>query len=197
MLVTLIQFARIPELIAKLGWEVVVTQLLKVVVFVCALLLNLGSSHAGLYLPQDISFMSERKSSLCGVRADYLLSGAILRVEVLASQTNAAVGVVARVYQPNAAGPLLRDIWLKTASLFSLGRFQPALANSNGILESRGELNPEGGKKFLRELTRGEVEVSVIFDGVMPMARLPVGLPSPLPLSVRDELKRCLRSRDR
>ncbi len=88
----------------------------------------------------------------------------------------------------------MRDIWITSATLFSLGRFKPARENSNGILESSGEITLTEGEVFHREMSNGEVEIAIIFDGVMPTARLPVGLPSPLPADVVDALKSCWSS---
>lgn len=164
-------------------------------VLLCAIVFTWPSAapvHAGLYQPEKIAFISEPKSALCGLRADYAITGATLRVEVLASKNESVVTVVSRVYQANSAGLMLRDIWLRTDRLLTVGQFKPAKANANGILEMRGELKPEEGNAFLKKLARGEVEISIIFYGTMPTARFPVGLPSPLPSAVYDDFQRCL-----
>lgn len=160
--------------------------------FVSAVLLTASfvpSAVAGLYLPDQISHF--RNADACGIRADYTLSGSTLRVELLTAKRGQTINVAARVYQPNSSGPLLRDVWIKSTSLFTLGRFKPARENANGIMEATGDISTSEGDTFHREMSDGDVEISIIFDGVMPTARLPVGLPQPLPEDVINALSEC------
>jgi hypothetical protein len=155
-----------------------------------ALLISV-SAHADAYQPDSVEFLVEAKPHLCGIRADYQLTDGPIRVEVAAGRTGDAYSVISRAYQPNAVGPVMRDIWLQTDSLFTLGRFRAAKENSNGILEARGSLDLEEGKKFFDDLKKGNIEISLIFDGAIPAARFAVSLPSPLPSSVIADLDRC------
>ncbi len=53
----------------------------------------------------------------CGLQADYTISGAVLRVELLASANDNGAAIKIRAYAPNSVGPMLRDLWLKTPTL--------------------------------------------------------------------------------
>lgn len=152
-----------------------------------------ASARAGLYLPDELTYLES--AGACGIRADYSLSGSTLRIELMTAFEGGTPHVAARFYQPNSVGPMMRDVWIKSATLFSLGRFKPAKENGNGILETKGQLTGEEAKAFYGEMSQGAVEISIIFDGVMPTARLPVGLPSPLPEDVVNALETCWEKR--
>lgn len=150
-------------------------------------------AQAALAEPETISLLpagspSERE---CGIRADYLLSGAIMRVELSGAARQQDGRVFIRAYMPNSVGPEMRDLWLKTTTLFSLGSFKPARMNSQGILEASGAMDRKITAAVVREIADGDVEVSLIFDGVLPAARLPLGLPSPLPPDIAATLNDC------
>ncbi|MEQ1718209.1 MAG: hypothetical protein ABL907_19890 [Hyphomicrobium sp.] len=85
----------------------------------------------------------------------------------------------------------MRDVWLKTTTLFTLGTFKPAANNPQGILEASGDVDIASGAKTLREIADGDAEISLVFDGPLPAARLAVGLPSPLPAGVAATLNDC------
>ena len=129
---------------------------------------------------------------VCGVAGDFNVSGEMLRVEVGTIRSDAGASVVLiRAYVPNAVGPVMRDLWLKTPTIFSLGRFKPARENGNGILEVRGPVDAGDAAAVLAEIAAGDVEVSIVFDGPMPAARFPVGLPRPLPIDLAGALDDC------
>lgn len=152
-----------------------------------------GPSWAGLVEPETITVLGKTSSGLseCGIAADYLLSGSLLRVELSGAPSANGGTIFIRAYVPNSVGPPMRDLWLKTTTLFSLGQFKPARENSQGILEASGPLDRKSTAAVVREIADGDVEVSLIFDGVLPAARLPVGLPSPLPAEVAATLNDC------
>ena len=146
--------------------------------------------HAHTVEPEHIVLL-ESKQGECGIKADYLLSGSILRVELAGQPSGRAGRVLARAYAPNAVTPPMRDIWLKSTTLFTLGSFRPAKENSQGILEMSGEVDRTLLAAVVREIADGDVEISLIFDGVLPASRLAVGLPSPLPADVAALLNDC------
>lgn len=130
----------------------------------------------------------------CGVRAEYNINGSILRVELSGARANDKIRIYIRAYTPSSVGPLMRDLWLKTTTLFTLGNFRPAKENSQGILETTGEVSIAEGTRTLMEIADGDAEISVIFDGVLPAARLPLGLPTPLPPDVTASVNDCARA---
>jgi hypothetical protein len=144
-------------------------------------------ANADLYQSDKVSFFKDAKTAGCGVQSDFDLDGSTIRVEVIMKREPKAFSVFARAYRPTSTLEL-RDIWLRTANLFTLERFHPAKENSNGILELRGDVDLEDGRQFLDDLEKGELEVSLIFDG--PGGRLPVGIAS-LPASIVNELTQC------
>jgi hypothetical protein len=150
-----------------------------------------ASANADAYLPDKVDVLVEAKTHGCGIRADYQLTDGTMRVEVVLSRIANSYSVASRAYQPNAVGPGIRDIWLRTNSLFTLGRFRAAKENGNGILEASGDLTLEEGNILFADLKKGDLEISLIFDGAMPAARFAVGLPSPLPSDVISDLDRC------
>lgn len=158
------------------------------------ILLQAPIAHAGLYEPEIVEVLPKSARGPigeCGIRADYALSGGILRVELSGAPEDSGVRIFMRVYAPSSVGPGMRDIWLKTTTTFSLGNFKPARYNSQGILEASGRIDNRAGAKTLREIADGDAEISLIFDGVMPAARLAVGLPTPLPADVAATITDC------
>lgn len=155
-----------------------------------AMLTCAAPAAARLAMPDSVAFMSD-KGEGCGIRADYDFNGATLRVEVLAFRDAGGASIATRVYSPSSVSPMMRDVWLKTKSLFTVGQFKPARENGNGILESRGDVETKMAEAVVAELAVEGAEISIIFEGVMPMARVPVGLPGPLPETARMALEDC------
>lgn len=158
--------------------------------YLIAAILLPSPACAGLAEPESIALLPETKGE-CGIQADYMLSGSIMRVELSGARAEDKGKVYIRAYMPNSVGPAMRDLWLKTTTLFSLGTFKPAQMNSQGILEVSGLLDVKSTASVVREIADGDVEVSLIFDGVLPAARLPLGLPSPLPAEITATLNDC------
>lgn len=127
----------------------------------------------------------------CGLQADYTISGAVLRVELLASANDNGAAIKICAYAPNSVGPMLRDLWLKTPTLFTLGTFQPARDNKDGILEASGEVEKSLAATVVREFSVGDAEISLVYEGVLPAARLAIGLPQPPPDEVKTHLQSC------
>lgn len=152
-----------------------------------------ATSRAALYEPERVDLIGAKAGAPeeCGISADYLLSGATLRVEIAGAAAGDRVRIMIRAYEPNAVGPVMNDLWLKTRTLFTPPNFKPARMNSNGILEASGEVERETGVQTLKEVAAGEAEIAIIFDGVLPAARLPVGLPRPLPAEIATALRAC------
>lgn len=161
-----------------------------------AILVAVGSAPAhALVQPERMELIKPQAGDggkVCGIAAEFTVSGGTLRVEVgsVRDQVSAPV-VLMRAYAPTSVGPIMRDIWLKTPTLFTLGRFKPARENSNGILEVRGAVDPQEATAVVSEIAAGEVEISIVFDGRMPTARFPVGLPHPLPIDLAGALDEC------
>ncbi|MEQ1671732.1 MAG: hypothetical protein ABL893_12790 [Hyphomicrobium sp.] len=150
--------------------------------------------QARLYEPDAIVVLPGTKNGPpgeCGVQADYELSGSIMRVELSGAPSASGVRIYIRAYMPSSVGPAMRDLWLKTTTLFTLGNFKPARDNAQGILETSGEIDTASGAKTLREIADGDAEISLIFDGVLPASRLAIGLPTPLPPEVAATLNDC------
>lgn len=149
---------------------------------------------ARLYEPERVAVLPASKSGPageCGVQADYQLSGSTMRVELSGAPSPSGVRIYIRAYMPSSVGPAMRDLWLKTTTLFTLGNFKPARNNSQGILETTGDIDAVSGAKTLREIADGDAEISLIFDGVLPASRLAIGLPTPLPADVAATLNDC------
>lgn len=154
-----------------------------------------ASPARALVLPERMAILLPAKAeapAVCGLVADYMVSDTVLRVEIGVDQEAAGQPqLFMRAYTPNSVGPIMRDIWLKTTTVFTLARFRPARENSNGILEARGAVSPQERGDILAELAQGDAEISLIFDGPLPAARLAVGLPRPLAIDLAGELGDC------
>lgn len=152
-----------------------------------------GTGLAGRPEPERVDLLVTKDGAPkeCGIAADYMISGAILRIELAGVTSGDRVKILIRAYQPNSVGPIMSDIWLKTTTLFTPPNFKPARMNSNGILEASGEVERDTGIKTIKEIARGDAEVAIIFDGVLPTARLPVGLPRPLPAEISSAVDAC------
>ena len=163
------------------------------IAMIAALVVAPQPAFSGLAEPELISILPATKHGAreCGIQADYLLSGAIMRVELSGAREAGGGRIFIRAYMPNSVGPAMRDLWLKTTTIFSLGSFKPAKMNSQGILEASGPLEVKSTAAVVREIADGDVEVSLIFDGVLPAARLPLGLPAPLPADIAATLNDC------
>lgn len=166
--------------------------------FFCLALFSVTSeSLAALPEPETVVLLppsSTGPKDECGVRAEYNINGSILRVELSGARANDKIRIYIRAYTPTSVGPLMRDLWLKTTTLFTLGNFKPARENSQGILETTGDVTLAEGARTLMEIADGDAEISVIFDGVLPAARLPLGLPTPLPPDVTASINDCARA---
>ncbi len=127
----------------------------------------------------------------CGLQAEYTISGSVMRVELLALMHEGRAAIKIRAYAPNSVGPMLRDLWLKTATIFTLGTFPPARDNKNGILEASGDVSEAVAASVVRDFAVGDAEISLVYDGVLPAARLAIGLPQPLPVDLEMQLQAC------
>lgn len=129
----------------------------------------------------------------CGVQADFPFPDLILRVEMVgAPSSDGGFTFSILTYAPQSVSPSMRDIWFKTKSVFTLGRFKAGKTNAKGFLESRGVLDAAESRTLFSEMAAGEVEVSFIFDGPLPHSRIPVILPRPLPEPARTNLQDCI-----
>lgn len=164
-----------------------------------ALFVALGAAPAQAQLrlgtPDTVEWISSGTGDAetgCGVRADYAFPDMILRVEMVGSPATNGYSFSIKTYSPQSVSPSMRDIWFKTKSFFTLGRFKPGKPNVKGFLESRGVLDEAASRTLFSEMAAGEVEVSFIFDGPLPHSRVPVILPRPLPEPARTKLQDCI-----
>jgi len=127
----------------------------------------------------------------CGLRADYAFQDQILRVELMAIREAEKMILSLKVFSPQSVSPPMRDIWLKTPTYFTLGMLPPGRVNAKGFMESTGSLDLEVAKILLNEVLAGGSEISLVFDGTLPHARVPVALPEPLPPDVAEEFRQC------
>lgn len=131
----------------------------------------------------------------CGLTADFAFPGHDLRVEILGwpkSENDSEFNFTIKTFAPTQVTPSMRDIWLRTASVFTLGRFRPGYPNAKGFLESRGTLDRAAAAVLFDDLINRRTEISFIMDGPLPHSRVPVALPEPLPADVKTELETCV-----
>lgn len=144
--------------------------------------------------PDTVEFISRGTGDNrdgCGLSADYQFPGMILRVELMSWATTVGTTMTLKVLSPSSSPPPMRDIWFKTRSYFTLGWFKHARPNTKGHLESRGDLDITSSRAFLEEIAEGGGEISLIFEGTLPHARVPVRLPAPLPVEVKTAFESC------
>ncbi len=127
----------------------------------------------------------------CGLRADYQFSDNVIRVEILASRQAEGVGFSMQAYSPQSVTPQMQDIWLKTPTYFTVGRFAIGRINSKGFIEATGSFDVDAAKTVFKEMAEGRAEISLVFEGMLPYSRVPVTLPKPLPAPVHDAFVRC------
>lgn len=153
-----------------------------------------GQAQLRLATPDTVSFISRGTGESrdgCGLVADYQFPGVVLRVEIMSWANDSGRSFSLKVFAPSSAPPPMRDIWLKTPSYFTLGLFKHARPNPKGHLESRGELDSASSRVLLKEIAQGGSEISLVFDGTLPHARVPVALPTPLPSDVKSAFESC------
>lgn len=127
----------------------------------------------------------------CGFRADYQFTDSVIRVEMLASRAEKGVNFAMQAYSPQSVTPSMQDIWLKTPTYFTVGKFSIGRINVKGFIEAKGTFDPEIWPKVFKELSEGRAEISLVFEGMLPYSRVPVALPKPLPAQVADAFVAC------
>ncbi len=127
----------------------------------------------------------------CGLRADYQFTDSVIRVEMLASRHEKGVHMSMQAYSPQSVTPSMQDIWLKTPTYFTVGRFEIGRVNVKGFIEAKGLFEPEMAKTVFKEISDGRAEISLVFEGMLPYSRVPVTLPKPLPANVQSAFVAC------
>lgn len=152
------------------------------------------SAQAGTPMPLALDFYGNTAngSVFCGLRADFNITGTPMRVEFETRRSDTKIRFTMRAFSPTSVNSPIRDIWLHTRTLFSLGVFKPGYMNSNGITESSGVVDLDVGKTVLEDVVKRGPVFSIVVDGFLPTSRMPVGLPSPLPASVAQKFESCV-----
>jgi hypothetical protein len=127
----------------------------------------------------------------CGLKADYQFTDSVIRVEILASRQGDAVAFAMQAYSPQSVTPSMQDIWLKTPTYFTVGRFKQGRINAKGFIEATGAFDVSDARTVFKELSEGRAEISLIFEGMLPYSRVPLTLPKPLPAHVSEKFVSC------
>ncbi len=152
-------------------------------VSVCSLLMTtthlLDQANAAAPLPHSIEVTASPASApvKCVLRADYVLAGVDLTFELSARSAARQVEIEMKAYTPL----VVRDLWLKTDTLFTLGMFPQGRPNTIGTLIVKDRLPEQRALQLLNDLMNNGAEISVISGGTMPTARMAIDLPAPLP----------------
>ncbi|MEQ8824419.1 MAG: hypothetical protein RIC14_08600 [Filomicrobium sp.] len=151
--------------------------------------LHTSSAIAAAPLPHSIEVKASPEGApvKCTMRATYDIAGVDVTFEVLARPAKSVVQFEMRTY----TALVVRDIWLKTESLFTLGVFPPGRTNSIGTLVVKGQLEKDKARSLLSDLTDKGAEVSIVSGGTMPAARMAVDIPQPLPDLQATKFKTC------
>jgi hypothetical protein len=160
----------------------------------CLVASQTATAQLRLGTPDTIEMIEEATGNPqrgCGLRADYQFTDSVIRVEILASREQNAVGFAMQAYSPQSVTPSMQDIWLKTPTYFTVGRFKPGRINAKGFIEAKGVFELADARTVMTEMSEGRAEISLIFEGMLPYSRVPVTLPKPLPARVYDEFVTC------
>lgn len=157
-------------------------------------LLSLSPAHAGMPMPLSLDHYKNASDApaMCGLRADFDLAGSPMRVEFETLREAEKIRLTMRAFAPNTMNTPIRDIWLHTNTLFSLGVFKPGYMNSNGITEASGMVDIGTGKSVLEDVVKRGPVFSIVVDGFLPTSRMAVGLPKPLPTDVGRAFEVCV-----
>lgn len=163
-------------------------------VFPLAIVSDRAEAQLRLGTPESIEMIEEvtgNPQKGCGLRADYQFTDSVIRVEMLASRAEKGVNFAMQAYSPQSVTPSMQDIWLKTPTYFTVGIFSIGRINAKGFIEAKGTFDPEIWPKVFKELSEGRAEISLVFEGMLPYARVPVALPKPLPAQVGEAFVAC------